>query len=139
MKSSVTLSPTEIKQRLTPLFPEPGLQIVLLFGSQVSGRVHSRSDIDLGVLFDSAVDLVGITNRVTRLLRTERVDVVDLRRASPLLAFSAARQSLLLYERAAGLFNQFYSLSFRRYVDTKKLRDARKRTIDNFLKERGLS
>jgi len=111
----------------------------LLFGSRVSGRVHSGSDIDLGVLFDSPVDLVGITNRVTALLRTDRVDLVDLRRASPLLAFSAARQSILLYEKSAGLFNQFYSLSFRRYIDTKKLRDAKKKTIQNFLKEKGLS
>ena len=139
MNSPVNLSLTEIKQRLTPLFHEPGVQIVLLFGSRVSGRDHSGSDIDLGVLFDNPVDLVEITNRVTGLLRTDRVDLVDLRRASPLLAFSAARESLLLYERSAGLFNQFYSLSFRRYVDTKKLREAQKRTIDNFLKEKGLS
>jgi predicted nucleotidyltransferase len=139
MKSPINLSLTQIKQRLAPLFQEPGLQIVLLFGSRVSGRIHSGSDIDLGVLFDSPVDLVRMTNRVTGLLRTDRVDMVDLRRASPLLAFSAARQSHLLYERSAGLFNQFYSLSFRRYIDTKKLRDARKRTIQNFLKEKGLS
>ena len=139
MNSPINLSLTEIKERLAPLVHKPGLQIVLLFGSRVSGRDHSRSDIDLGVLFDSPVDLVEITNEVTGLLRTDRVDLVDLRRASPLLAFSAARQSLLLYERSAGLFNQFYSLSFRRYIDTKKLRDARKRSIQNFIKEKGLS
>ncbi len=139
MTSPLNFSLAEIGQKLAPLFHEPGLQIVLLFGSRVSGRVHSGSDIDLGVLFDSPVDLVGITSRVTGLLRTDRVDLVDLRRASPLLAFSAARQSHLLYERSAGLFNQFYSLSFRRYIDTKKLRDAQKRTIQNFLKEKGLS
>jgi predicted nucleotidyltransferase len=139
MNSPTNLSLTEIKQRLTPLFQEPGLQIVLLFGSRVSGRVHPGSDIDLGVLFDGPVDLVRMTSTVTGLLRSDRVDLVDLRRASPLLAFSAARQRLLLYERSAGLFNQFYSLSFRRYIDTKKLRDAKKRTIQNFLKEKGLS
>ena len=139
MKPSINLSLNEIKQRLTPLFHEPGLQILLLFGSRASGRIHSKSDIDLGVLFDSPIDPVEMTSRIIGLLRTERIDLVDLRRASPLLAFSAARKSLVLYERKAGLFNQFYSLSFRRYVDTKKLRDARKRTIDNFLRERGLS
>jgi predicted nucleotidyltransferase len=139
MTSPPNLSLTEIRQRLAPLFHEAGLQIVLLFGSRVSGRVHLGSDIDLGVLFDTPVDLVKITNRVTGLLRTDRVDLVDLRRANPLLAFSAARQGNLLYERSAGLFNQFYSLSFRRYIDTKKLRDAQKRTIQNFLKEKGLS
>jgi predicted nucleotidyltransferase len=139
MTSPLNFSLEEIRQRLASFFHEPGLQIVLLFGSRVSGRDYSKSDIDLGVLFDSPVDPVEITNKVTRLLHTDRVDLVDLRRASPLLAFSAARQSLLLYERSAGLFNQFYSLSFRRYIDTKKLRDAQERAIQNFLKEKGLS
>jgi uncharacterized protein len=138
LNSSINFSLSEIKQTLLPLFQEPGLKIVLLFGSQVSGRVHSTSDIDLGVLFDCPADLVGIANRVTGLLRTDRVDLVDLRRASPLLAFAAVSKGHLLYERSAGLFNEFYSLSFRRYIDTKKLRDAQKRAIQNFLEGREL-
>jgi predicted nucleotidyltransferase len=127
----------EIKARLAPLFKEGALQLVLLFGSQSSGTVHSESDIDLGFLFDESVDLLELTNKIIQLLHTERLDVVDLRRANPLLCFSAARQGKLLYERCPGLFNTFFSLSFRRYVDTKKLRDARQRAIDNFLEARG--
>jgi predicted nucleotidyltransferase len=127
----------EIKAKLTPLFKEEALQILLLFGSRSSGQVHPGSDIDLGFLYDEPVDLLELTNKVTGLLHTDRVDVVDLRRATPLLCFSAARQGKLLYERCPGLFNSFFSLSFRRYVDTKKLRDARQRAIDNFIEARG--
>ena len=130
-------STEEIKEKLTLLLKDERLQIVLLFGSQSSGQVHPESDIDLGFLFDEPVDLLELTNKVNRLLRTDRVDVVDFRRANPLLCFSAARQGKLLYERCPGLFNTFYSLSFRRYVDTKKLRDARQRAIDTFLEARG--
>jgi len=113
------------------------LQLVLLFGSQSSGQIHPESDIDLGFLYDEAVDLLELTNKVIQLLRKDRVDVIDLRRANSLLCFSAARQGKLLYERCPGLFNRFYSLSFRRYIDTKKLRDARQRAIDTFLETRG--
>ena len=127
----------EIKAKLAPLFEEEALQLVLLFGSQSSGQVHPESDIDLGFLYDEAVDLLELTNKVIQLLRKDRVDVIDLRRANSLLCFSAARQGKLLYERCPGLFNRFYSLSFRRYIDTKKLRDARQRAIDNFLEARG--
>jgi predicted nucleotidyltransferase len=132
-------SPAEIKRELAPLFKDPGLQLVLLFGSRVSGKTHSKSDIDLGVLFDDPVNLVELTARIINLLHTDQVDVVDFRRASPLLNFAAARHGLLLYERSPSLFTQFYSLSFRRYVDTQKLRDAQKRSLQNFLSEKGLS
>jgi predicted nucleotidyltransferase len=127
----------EIKAKLAPLFKEEALQLVLLFGSQSSGQVHPERDIDLGFLYDEAVDLLELTNKVTQLLHKDRVDVIDLRRANPLLCFSAARQGKLLYERCPGLFNSFYSLSFRRYIDTKKLRDARQRAIDSFLEAKG--
>jgi len=36
------------------------------------------------------------------------------------------------------LFNEFYSLAFRMYVDTRKLRDAQAKAILQFLKARGL-
>ena len=127
----------EIKAKLASLFEDEALQFVLLFGSQSSGQVHPKSDIDLGFLYDEPVDLLNLTNKVIQVLRKDRVDVVDLRRANPLLCYSAARQGKLLYERCPGLFNRFYSLSFRRYVDTKKLRDARQRAIDTFLAAKG--
>jgi len=127
----------EIKAKLASLFEDEALQFVLLFGSQSSGQAYPESDIDLGFLYDEPVDLLNLTNKVIQVLRKDRVDVVDLRRANPLLCYSAARQGKLLYERCPGLFNRFYSLSFRRYVDTKKLRDARQRAIDTFLAARG--
>jgi predicted nucleotidyltransferase len=135
--SPTAFSIDEMKAKLAPLFGEEALQILLLFGSQSSGQVHPESDIDLGFLYDEPVDLLDLTNKVIQLLHKDRVDVIDLRRANPLLCFSAARQGKLLYERSPGLFNSFFSLSFRRYVDTKKLRDARQRAIDSFLEARG--
>jgi predicted nucleotidyltransferase len=132
-------STEEIRKRLSPLFKDEGLQFIVLFGSLASGRIHKESDIDLAFLFDEPTDILALTNRVIRLLHADKIDVVDLRRASPLLCFAAARQGKLLHERSPGLFNSFYSLAFRRYVDTKKLRDARGNTIKHFLQERGLA
>ena len=45
----------------------------------------------------------------------------------------------LLFERSPGLLIAFYSLAFRIYVDTKKLRDAQTKAVNAFLEERGLS
>src|SRR3990172_6207758 len=109
----------EIRERLTPLFHDEELRLVLLFGSVATGGVHRRSDIDLAFLYDRPVDLLALTNNVIRLLKTDNVDVVDLRRAVPLLKFSAARQGKVLYEKTPGIFHEFYSLAFRMYGDMK--------------------
>lgn len=131
------ISAKEIRNKLSPMFQDAELQLILLFGSTVSGKLHKRSDIDLAFLFDKPADILALTNQVIRLLHTDMVDVVDLRRANPLLKFSAVKSGSLLYERAPGIFNRFYSLAFRMYVDTKKLRDAQAFSIKQFLKSRG--
>jgi predicted nucleotidyltransferase len=136
-KTKEIISVEEIRNRLVPIFKDEGLKLVLLFGSAVLGKIHKQSDIDLAFLFDKPVDILSLTNRVIRLLHADNVDVVDLRRAGPLLKFSVVKNGRLLYERQPGMFNEFYSLAFRMYVDSKKLRDAQEIAIRHFLKERG--
>jgi predicted nucleotidyltransferase len=133
-----TFSIEGISGKLSPLFDEEGLQLVLLFGSYAAGSPHKRSDIDIAFLFDMPVDILALTNRVIGLLHTDNVDVIDLRRASPLLKFAAAKDGRLLYERSPGIFNDFISLAFRMYVDAKKLRSAQARSIKHFLEARGI-
>jgi len=127
----------EIKERLAPLFEDESLRMVLLFGSALTGNMHQGSDVDLAFLYDKPVDVVLLTNRVIRLLRRDTVDVVDLRSANPLLRFSAAQKGRPLYEKSPGIFNEFCSLAFRRYVDSKKLRDGQAQVIKDFLEIRG--
>lgn len=126
----------EIRERLVPLFKEKDLRLILLFGSALTGAAHKKSDIDLAFLFDGPVDILTITNRVIRLLHFDNVDVIDLKRASPLLKFSAVQKGRLLYEKFPGVFNEFCSLAFRMYVDSKKLRDGRAEVIKDFLQTR---
>lgn len=128
----------QIREALTPLFRDEGLRLVLLFGSAATGGAHRRSDIDLAFLFDTPADILALTNAVVRLLGADNVDVVDLRRASPLLKFSAAKHGKVLYEKTPGVFPAFYSLAFRMYDDTRKLREAKARSIRAFLDSRGL-
>ncbi len=78
-----------------------------------------------------------MTNLVTQLLHVNTVDLVDLRRATPLLMMEVARGGHLLYERMPGGYATFCSLAHRRYVDTAKLRVGQRETIRQFLRERG--
>lgn len=128
-----------IRDQLRPLFNRADLQMVLLFGSHAVGEARHDSDIDLALLGDRPLDLVSLTTEMIRLLKQSRVDLVDLRRASPLLLMEVVRKGILLYERTPGSYLEFCSLAVRRYIDTKKLREARKTAIERFLEQRGLS
>lgn len=111
----------------------PELRLVVLFGSMARGRVRARSDVDVAVLTDGVADLDVLYMLLAPRLKTDRLDLVDLRHAGPLLAFEVARRGLVLFERAPGLFREFQSLASRRYADTKKLRDAQRRSLEVFL------
>jgi predicted nucleotidyltransferase len=135
--NSTSIDQKELRKRLSPLYADTSLRFIVLFGSQAKGKGHVKSDIDIGFLFDAPSNVLKLTNTVNRLLRKDTVDVVDLGRASPLLRYAAAKNGVLLYEREPGLFSRFFSLSYRMYVDTKKLREARDHRIEGFLRSRG--
>ena len=111
----------------------PQVELIVLFGSTASGRARPRSDVDVGVLNRDVADLDLLFLALAPKLKTDRLDLVDLRRAGPLLAFEVARSGLVLFERSPGVFRQFQSLASRRYADTKKLRTAQQRSIQVFL------
>lgn len=129
----------EIRDKLTPLYSRPDLVLVILFGSTATGATHRQSDVDIAILGSNVLDIVEMTNAVMRLLSDNRADVVDLRRTSPLLAMEVARHGRVLYERRLGDYAAFYSLAYRRYVDTAKLRRAQQEAIAVFLHARGLA
>lgn len=72
-------------------------RLVVLYGSTARGAVASR-DIDLAILPRGDLDLVDVTNRLTRRLGTQDIDLVDLRPADPLLLKFVPREGLPLYE-----------------------------------------
>jgi predicted nucleotidyltransferase len=98
-----------------------GYRLVVLFGSAARGAPHPE-DLDVGIVADGAVDTVAAANRFIEALRTQHVDIVDLRRTTPLLAMVAAREGRVLYEARPGEFAQFASLAARRYADTAPFR-----------------
>lgn len=136
----VVLPPELVAQRLADLpLAAPDLLLLVLFGSLVKGRTRLKGDVDLGVQCDGPADLDAMYLAIAPRLGTDRVDLIDLRRAGPLLAFEVARTGRLLFERRPGAFRAFQSLASRRYCDTVKLRQAERRAIHVFLERAGLA
>jgi predicted nucleotidyltransferase len=116
----------------------PDVELVVLFGSTVAGRQSPRSDVDVAVRCDGAADVDALFHMLAPRLGSDRLDLVDLRRASPLLMMEVARAGHVVYERQPGVYRQFQSLASRRYCDTAKLRRAQRRAIHVFLERHDL-
>jgi predicted nucleotidyltransferase len=84
-----------------------GVQVLVLHGSRARGDAGPGSDWDFGVLTDGATDLAGLSAVLTRVLGTDSVDLVDLRRASALLRYRAARDGVVVVETREGAFREF--------------------------------
>lgn len=124
--------------RLAEIAQKYGLDLIIVFGSQVEGRAVPGSDIDVAVRFirrdwgnfDLELDLIA---ELTAAIRGDGdLDVAFLNGASPMLLYQVAATGKVLYERQAGDFAQFCSYAARRYYDSEKFFKAQ----DQYLKER---
>lgn len=114
--------PSDIKQRLAqliPLFEREGVQLAYLFGSL--GQGQPGHDVDLAILTRSELAF-RLRGAITECLGTERLDLVDLRRASPVLRFEILRTGQLLYAADQALSERFEMATLQVYQDTAWLR-----------------
>lgn len=126
------MEPQAIRAAAAEVGREIDARLVVLFGSVARGD-RVREDIDLAILPRDELDVVDATNRLTRRLGTQRIDVVNLSRADPLLLMFVAREGIPLYEAEPGEFARLVSLAARRYADTRKFRESERREILDFL------
>ena len=93
-----------IRPRVTDV---PGLDALLLFGSRAGGDNHAASDWDFAYIGEPELDAEGLLATLVLTCETERVDLVDLRRAGGLLRYRVARDGRTVVERNPGSVNRF--------------------------------
>lgn len=96
---------------------QPGLRLLVLFGSRARGEATERSDWDLGYLADASFDPDRLLGDLLLGLGTDDVDLVDLAGAGALVRYRAARDGRLLYETPAGVFMRFSLEAVRFWCD----------------------
>ena len=115
----VALEPTRLSAATELLDERFGLDALWLFGSEATGRAMVESDVDLAALFGrppSATELVEAQQDVGELLGGD-VDLVDLDRASPILAMQVLRYGTLLLDRNPRRRTDFVAHTPGRYED----------------------
>lgn len=101
-----------------------GVDALWLFGSRASGVARPDSDLDLAALFHgrpAADELFGIRGELEQLAGMP-VDVVDLERASPILAMQVLRSGKLLIDAVPSRRTNFVAQVPGRYEDLKRVR-----------------
>jgi len=122
----------ETLSRIAPeLCQKYNLDFLAVFGSVAKGKSRKNSDIDIcfkgEINFDNELQL---SLELSSLLGTNFIDLVNLKRPSPLLTYLACKEAVLLYEKEKGLFANFRIYAFKHFVETKPLRELNfKRTL----------
>ena len=78
------------------------LDLILMFGSRVRGNVRPESDMDIAVYgrkILSETEKIQLTHELCNIFRTDDIDLVDLRTASPLLKNEVFKNYKVLLQR----------------------------------------
>ena len=136
---------------LSAKLPEkiPYLKMLVLFGSRARGDTHAKSDWDFAALYDQKIreescknsgfgwfEVPGIIEEVFS-INSDNIDVVDLNRASPLIAHFVARDGKLIYEKEPGEFDKFKQQALMSDMEIQDLEHNLRQNINKFLKEWG--
>lgn len=125
-----------IKEKASELAEKYGLDLLLLFGSQVSGKTHKRSDYDLGFIskqYKNLGELVKMEYEISEVLKIGKIDLIDLKKAPPLLMKSVADNSLLLYQKEPTLYARFKIYASKLFVEARRLFNLRETVIQKFI------
>ena len=119
-----------------------GISCLILFGSKAKQEICIKDDIDIAVLAeDTNLETdqeIKLFNALLNLFQTDKLDLVVLNRASPLLLKEVAISGKPLYEKKRGVFDSFQIKAIKKYLDAQKFFDLQHQCVENFLTERGL-
>jgi predicted nucleotidyltransferase len=106
-------------EHLPAIFEKHGVELTYLFGSLARSEVGK--DVDLAIL-TQAEPAYRMRAEIIECLDTERLDLVDLRRAAPSLRFEIIRNGRLLYCADEETVERFEIDTLHQYRDTAYLR-----------------
>jgi len=111
------------------------IDLIRVFGSAARGDMHAHSDIDVAYQGRRALGYAQQSQLMRALsdlpeFSDREIDLVDLRCAPPLLAYSALREGIKRYgsERAD---EAFYRYAAKRYIDAKPFFNATAEYVHN--------
>lgn len=109
-------------QKIEEIAKKYSLKLILLFGSQTTGKTREESDFDVAYLPENNLsydDEIDINLQFTYIFRHDRVDTVDMRKAPALLLYAIFRQCLILFKKDDLIFPTYRAYAFKKYIEAK--------------------
>ena len=113
----------KLRPKIAEIAEKKKLSLLILYGSQVTGKARNDSDIDIVALGKNPLhfkDITDIINDFSDLLESDKIDVKSLHFTDPLFRFQVMRDGILLYGDRKN-FLSFKAYAFRDYHDSKDL------------------
>lgn len=111
------------KPEIDPIARKYNLLLVILYGSQASGRTCKESDIDIAVLGTRPIafeNLIDLNNEFAEIFKVKEIDVKSLHNTNSLFRYQVMSKGVLLYGKSYD-YNSFKSYAFRDYYDSQDL------------------
>lgn len=132
----MSIDTEKLRKEFSKIAKESNIMLAILFGSQANGKTHRNSDVDIAVLTNKILgpmELARLGFEITQKLKIGRLEIVDLRQATPLLLKEVALKSVLLYEKEKNDFSHFKIQALKLFMETKHFRELRDSSLNKFL------
>lgn len=126
------------KRELEKLARGNSLSLLILFGSQATGKTHAESDVDFAFRAEkkmSPMDEARLQLKFSKALGLGNVELVNIRNAGPLLLRQIAEKSVLIFEKDPSGFARFKIYAHKLFMESKNLFELRNLSLDKFLQK----
>lgn len=129
---------TKKEKYIKKLAQEYSLELLLLFGSRVSGQIHKESDYDIAYLSKRKFDLEEEGKLIIKLLpvigeQDERlINLVNIKKTSPLLLYAITSNAQILFEKEPAIFSSLRAYAFKKYIETKPLYEEKAKRLQRY-------
>ncbi|MFH0701382.1 MAG: nucleotidyltransferase domain-containing protein [Candidatus Woesearchaeota archaeon] len=121
---------------LKKLSQKHNLKLLVAFGSQISGKIHKESDLDLAFFPNGNVDEEKLYQDLVHLFKKADIDLINLATThNQILRFKILNSGKILYEEETGIKSTMEWQSYFDYCDFKKYFDLRSSILDKKIGE----
>ena len=126
------MDPSDEKPALEDVAARHRVRLLLQFGSSITGTMHGRSDVDLGVLIDGAPlslrEHARLAHALQALFPQHEIDLAILNHADPLFLKKVTESCRLLHGDPRDL-QRLKIYAFKRYQDHRKYLELERRFV----------
>jgi predicted nucleotidyltransferase len=125
------------KRLLRTIAQKYQLELILLFGSRASKKNYKESDFDIAYLSKRDLNLneeAKLIIELSPIFKSENIDLVNLKKAPPLLFYAITKESRGLFESKPFAFASLRAYAFKKYIETKLLYEEKFKRLKEKIK-----